>query len=67
MVYYFITAVIAYRLRQIYSIEAERGKCIRHHRTEFGRNHVVSDGQKGEALEEPSNCSRWYLVNLVMP
>jgi len=29
--------------------------------------HVVSDRKKGKGLEEPSNCSRWYLVNLVMP
>ena len=29
--------------------------------------HIVSDRQKVKALEEPSNCSRWYLVNLVMP
>jgi len=40
LVYKFITSVIAYKLQPTYSIELERGKCMKYHCPEFGRSLV---------------------------
>jgi len=65
LVYWFITSVIAYKLRQTYLIELQRGKCIRHsdiRRSAFGNQWRPFGAILGLHIQKRNSASSllWY-------